>query len=785
MVAADRLSTTLTAVISSVAGADGLAVDGIVDETEFARFATKVVEVAGLTAVAWIERIDGSERLAWERSTGLPMKDTDGEGGFVRAARRSLHAVVSRVEPVTDDSRSVLGFDIMSDEVRAGGVRRADDLDVATLVGPIRLARGGASGVFLLRAVRDTDEQVVGYLASGISLDAIVEQIEAIPDVGRISVSVDGMPIRQASDGDASTSFELAGRVFTVVTGDEGSVDVLLPLSLGTVSMLFTGVAAVAGRRSLDGRRRARRASMRSVAIAELTEALADVTTTSGVVDTLLLRAGQIVDARHVNVARRLADDPEKLDVAHGDQMSPHLAARFALQDLGAELPLPETVRTGVMTTIPDRAAYCSRYPEVMDEVIAAGIHSICCVPLSLGTGRSVGAVGFAFERVMRPTERDEIETSASWIGQLAGRAYDRALTREIVQQRVDLLSEFARALTTVRTSADVASCVVRLMPPLLDVARADIVVDDVTWLDVPSTEVRSYDTGAPGGERLTLRVPEARPWSAIDETLTITVADLVGGALTRTRLHDQEQAVLQRLQHSLLAPPPVIDGYDLAVGYRSALETVGMGGDWYTVIDSAESIHVVVGDVAGHGPGAVALMAEVKTVMRHVLTNGATLGEAVSQADRTLRRRHAYASGCVLRVDKDSHRLTYVNAGHVPPVMRTAHELAVLPEVHRPWLGVERRSSIASSEVALAVDDVLIVYTDGLVEERGEVIDESIARRFHRVGRGRFAEDIVDDLIAEREASRTERSVDDDIAVVVIRRLGARAATPIGRSAT
>jgi serine phosphatase RsbU (regulator of sigma subunit) len=594
----------LTAITSSVAGANGLAVDGVVSEDEFARFASNVVTTSGLGALAYADLIDGEDRTAWERDVGVEVRDTDGAGGFLPAGDRAVHAVVRHVEPVTDESIAVIGFDLLSDPIRADGAAQADGDTQAVLVGPITLATGGSNGLFLVFAVRDAEDRVIGYLAAGFSIDPIEAAVAALPGVDRVAVAIDGEFVGESRGGDATESFELAGREFTVAASDRRQVEWLLPLTLAVSAALLSVLAVLAERR----RRRSRR-------------------------------------------------------------------------------------------------------------------------------------------------------------------------SRELFQERVQLLSDFARSLTTVRSSAEVSSCVERLVPPLLDVEQA------VLTTEVDTAGARRYRIVDSGAVALALRIGD-RQWSPIEDTLADTVADLIGGALTRTRLADEEQAVLNRFQHTLLTPPPTIDGFDVAVGYRSALETVGIGGDWHTVIDTPAAVYLVIGDVAGHGPGAVALMAEVKTVMRHVLSTGTPLDEALRQADLTLQRRSAYASACVIRVDKRSHTLEYVSAGHVPPVLLSAGGQTMLSDVHRPWLGVETSEQLPITVVAFGPGDALVAYTDGLVEERGELIDTSIANRFEGVMATMSADDLVARLVAERERHRTDQSVDDDIAVIAIRRMAPRRALVIAAAA-
>ncbi|HRE02714.1 MAG TPA: PP2C family protein-serine/threonine phosphatase [Ilumatobacteraceae bacterium] len=277
---------------------------------------------------------------------------------------------------------------------------------------------------------------------------------------------------------------------------------------------------------------------------------------------------------------------------------------------------------------------------------------------------------------------------------------------------------------------------------------------------------------------------------------MILTVVDLVTGALTRSRLHDHEQVVLRSFQESLFTPPPIVPGLDIAAGYRPAIEAVGMGGDWYSIVDTPDAVYAVIGDIAGHGPGAVAVMAEAKTIMRHLLTNGSTIEDTLQHADRALTRRGVYASAAVVRIDKATGLLRYANAGHPPALLfhrddAGASTVTALATVHRPWLGVGVALPTATtgdcsqqvSEHRLGAGDVLLLYTDGLVEERRETLETSIRQQLYALDVDRPAAVIVDHLLTNRQTHRTPRSVDDDVAVVVIARTGDTAVTePVHR---
>jgi GAF domain-containing protein len=768
LIASDRFSTSLTAVTSSVAGVDVLAIDGAVSAEEFESFGTAVAGAGDFPALAFVELVPDRERESWEARTGISMQDTDGNGDLIPAAPRPMHAVVRYAAPVTDTTRRVVGFDLMSDPMRADGIAEATRNTGAQLVGPISTVTGARPGLFMTAGVRDPTGRVVGFVAVGISLDDAAQRLDALTGVRVVGVTMDGTPLLDLGRGPASETFTLAGRTFTVYAGDGGSSSWVLPGLLGLATLLL-GVAAVrAVRQDRRVRAQERRSGQRSALLARFAEDLVTVSSSLRTGQLAADQAGAIVGAQHTNVGIRLESDPTKLRVAHDPSMNPGLADRYALQSVDDDLPLAEAARDGTIVWISNRDDYVARYPHVADDITTAGIHAVCCVPLSLGNDPHAGAIGFAFDHPIGRGQRAEIETAANIISQMTGRALDRARVRELVQERVDLLADLARELTTVRFSEQVTDAVARMVPPLLDLGSAELIH---TTPPRPDATTRVYRPTDDDSAHLILRHADTRGWASIDETLATTVADLVGGALSRTRLQDQERAVLQRLQATLLTAPPDLDGFDIAVGYRSALTAIGMGGDWYSIIDAPDAVYAVIGDIAGHGPGAVALMAEVKTIIRHLLTVGTPIDEAVAHADHTLQRRNAYASMIVARIDKTEPTLEYINAGHLPALIYTADGIVALDRTHRPWLGVESHDAVVPSVCPLGPGELLLLYTDGLVEQRDEPLDTSIRTRLYTIDHRQPATELVDHLLATREHDRNAATVDDDVAIVAVHR--------------
>ncbi|GAB3955857.1 SpoIIE family protein phosphatase [Streptomyces sparsus] len=259
-------------------------------------------------------------------------------------------------------------------------------------------------------------------------------------------------------------------------------------------------------------------------------------------------------------------------------------------------------------------------------------------------------------------------------------------------------------------------------------------------------------------------RAERREPFDHDDLALTMELAGRAGVSLDNARLYAREREGALMLQRSLL-PQHVPSPPGVRIGYRYVPGSSGteVGGDWFDVIPLAGGrVAFVVGDVMGHGLRAAATMGRLRTAVR-------TLAGLDLPPDELLRRINDIADDlaqgpeeplmatCVYAVyDPSSRRCTLAKAGHVPPVLLTpggngrwsAHPLE-LPS--GAPLGV---GGVAFESVELEVEEgsALVLYTDGLIESRGEDITDGLdrlCRRLSAVKGDLDIEQVCDDVIA------------------------------------
>lgn len=278
----------------------------------------------------------------------------------------------------------------------------------------------------------------------------------------------------------------------------------------------------------------------------------------------------------------------------------------------------------------------------------------------------------------------------------------------------------------------------------------------------------------------------------SVDDLATLEeAAGRAGLALDNARLYSEQRDLAETLQLSMMTAPPQPDHLQIAVRYTSAAEAAQVGGDWYDAfMQPGGATVVVIGDVVGHDTAAAAAMGQLRSLLRGIaVTTGDGPGEVLRRVDEAMATLvvDTTATAAIARFEATEQerqdgltRLRWSNAGHPPPLVvgpATPERPDIPAGVRVLWgpqanllLGFAADVPRDESEVTLVRGSTVLLYTDGLVERRGQPFDDGIDLLTRVLGeldrRGLELEELCDELLVRMLPERPE----DDVAVVAVR---------------
>ena len=260
------------------------------------------------------------------------------------------------------------------------------------------------------------------------------------------------------------------------------------------------------------------------------------------------------------------------------------------------------------------------------------------------------------------------------------------------------------------------------------------------------------------------------RPFDEHDTELLQVVAERVVGAIEAHELV-VERAAAVLLERSLLPTGlPDCPGLTFASRYVAA-DDRSVGGDWFDIFTMPwGDLWLVVGDVAGHGLPAAVVMGRIRSTLHSYALLG---GEPHTVLELTARKIKHFELDVLATVvcavsspPYDTFRVTL--AGHPPPVIAAPGRPSALPDLPvDPPLGVAPGRSRSTTAVSLPEGSVMALYTDGLIERRGEVIDIGV-ERLRQAVHAEEAEEVCNRVLRELIGATIPT---DDIALVAVHR--------------
>ena len=319
------------------------------------------------------------------------------------------------------------------------------------------------------------------------------------------------------------------------------------------------------------------------------------------------------------------------------------------------------------------------------------------------------------------------------------------------------------------------AGSVARLRRPvvLTEVTSADIVSG--VLLDRGIRSLLGVPIFAAGDVIGVLHVGTCTPrrFSDDDVRLLELAADRASAA-GQIRSRKLEQSAALALQRSLLPPVlPMLPGLNFAARYVPGHD-LSIGGDWYDIFTLPSGwVGMVIGDVSGHGLASAVVMGRIRSALRSYSLISDDPAEVLTLLDRKIQHFEAgsLTTACYAMIAPDRSHIRISSAGHLRPVLVAPGRPAELVEMPvDPPLGIGRVRPRHVTTVDLPPEALLLCYTDGLVERRGEIIDVGIKRVIDAVLPGD-----PEECTTTVMASLGDEPPRDDIAVLAVSRAAAR----------
>ncbi|WP_328583894.1 GAF domain-containing SpoIIE family protein phosphatase [Streptomyces sp. NBC_00370] len=232
------------------------------------------------------------------------------------------------------------------------------------------------------------------------------------------------------------------------------------------------------------------------------------------------------------------------------------------------------------------------------------------------------------------------------------------------------------------------------------------------------------------------------------EASVLTTVAGYTAQAVERALFLDERIDVAHQLQQAMLTTLPDVPGLELAALYRPASSTDMVGGDWYDAFSLprpgndaslVDDLAVTVGDITGHDVQAATLMGQTRSMLRQAAATTRDQGPAaaMSALEDACRTLPVEVSGTLvhghLRRVGDAWALTWVNAGHPPPLVLLANGTVCRLDEHgillHHRLGPFPRHDL---QTVLEPGSTLLLYTDGLIERPGQDFNTAVDRAAH-----------------------------------------------------
>jgi serine phosphatase RsbU (regulator of sigma subunit) len=258
------------------------------------------------------------------------------------------------------------------------------------------------------------------------------------------------------------------------------------------------------------------------------------------------------------------------------------------------------------------------------------------------------------------------------------------------------------------------------------------------------------------------------------------------GLAADNRRLYGEQKSLASSLQRALLpADLPHIDGIEFDTRYMAGTPDMDIGGDWFDLIQRSPGEFVfVVGDVSGRGDQAAIVMASLQYAIRAHAAEGDSPSTILTKLCHLLQTEDDghFATVLVGSVDVANRRVMLANAGHFPPLLMSPDGSSFIPMPVGVPIGVSSHAVYDTTTFEIPTGATVVAFTDGLIERRGEIIDEGLDR-LRNAAHG--SSESVADLLTTLVQKLLPQGSNDDAALLAFRWQESLAAVAPGSPST
>jgi serine phosphatase RsbU (regulator of sigma subunit)/anti-sigma regulatory factor (Ser/Thr protein kinase) len=292
---------------------------------------------------------------------------------------------------------------------------------------------------------------------------------------------------------------------------------------------------------------------------------------------------------------------------------------------------------------------------------------------------------------------------------------------------------------------------------------------DDGGWLTAPLIDREGRNLGL-----IQVADKQDAEFTEDDESILLQLAQMASVALENARLYEHERDIAASLQRALLpARLPEIPGVTHAARYMAGGAEVEVGGDWYALIPRpGGEVGIAIGDVVGRGIRAASIMGQLRIALRaYALEFGdpAVVLRRLARFAQTLP--DDQMTTCVyVAIEPEQGTMRFTNAGHPPPLILKPDGTSEYMEGARSMpLGVQADPAYEEALMKLEPGSTVLLYTDGLVERRGESIDTGLERLQVAVADAPREPEALCDRLLE---TLVDSNLADDVALLAVRAL-------------